>query len=209
MKTLLHVGCGGLDKASCYGFNNDNWNEIRFDIDKNVNPDIVGTLVDMKLVKTASVDAIYSAHNIEHLYPHQVPYALSEFSRVLKDDGMVVISCPDLQQIAESIANDKLIEPLYTTMSGDNIAAIDSMYGWREPIAEGNEYMAHKCGFTYSLLDKVFFEAGFKTRVGGKRPDIWELLLVAFKQEKTDEEIKKRALPFIPKHELGHKLIDL
>ena len=126
MKTLLHVGCGVLDKASCYGFNNDNWNEIRFDIDKNVNPDIVGTLVDMKLVKTASVDAIYSAHNIEHLYPHQVSYALSEFSRVLKDDGMVVVSCPDLQQIAESIANDKLIEPLYTTMSGDNIAAIDS-----------------------------------------------------------------------------------
>lgn len=203
MKTLLHVGCGRLDKSDCYGFNNENWDEIRFDIDKNVNPDILGTLVDMKLVKTASVDAIYSAHNIEHLYPHQVPSALSEFHRVLKDDGMVVISCPDLQLIAKSIAEDKLLEPLYTSVSGDSISAIDSMYGWRVPIAEGNEYMAHKCGFTYSLLDRVFHDAGFKARIGGKKLEVWELILVAFKQEKTDEEIKKLALPFIQKSQFS------
>ena len=48
MKTFLHVGCGHYTKSQAPGFNNDNWNEIRFDIDKNVNPDIEGTLTDMK-----------------------------------------------------------------------------------------------------------------------------------------------------------------
>ena len=64
MKTVLHVGCGPQKKSNINGFNNDNWKEIRFDIDKNVKPDIVGTLIDMKLVKTNSVDAIYSSHLI-------------------------------------------------------------------------------------------------------------------------------------------------
>ena len=40
------------NKSTCLGFTNDNWKEIRLDIDKNVNPDIVGTLTDMKLVDT-------------------------------------------------------------------------------------------------------------------------------------------------------------
>ena len=42
MKTLLHVGCGSQDKSSCLGFNNSYWNEIRFDINMDVNPDIEG-----------------------------------------------------------------------------------------------------------------------------------------------------------------------
>lgn len=198
MKTLLHVGCGSLDKSSCLGFNNSDWNEIRFDINRDVNPDIVGTLTDMKLVKSNSIDAIYSAHNIEHIFFHEVPVALNEFYRVLKDDGMVVLTCPDLKNISGAIANDRLLEPLYYAF-GQPISPIDSIYGWREPIAEGNYYMAHKCGFTYSLLDRLFFEAGFKSRIGGERPDAWDLFIVAFKKNKSDDDLKKIAMPFIPK----------
>ena len=195
MKTFLHVGPQNESKIK--GFNNDNWKEIRFDIDKDVNPDIVGTLTDMKLVETGSVDALYSAHNIEHIYPHQVPVALREFYRVLKEDGMVVITCPDLQSVCEAVVQDGLLEPLYDSPSGP-ISPIDTLYGHRRFIAEGNEYMAHKGGFTYSVLDGAFYEAGFKVRVGGRRPDACDLFLVAFKQKKPDEEIKKMALPFIP-----------
>ena len=198
MKTFLHVGCGNNNKSHLRGFNNDNWKEIRFDIDKNVNPDIVGTLTDMKLVETGSVDALYSAHNIEHIYPHQVPIALREFYRVLKDDGMVVITCPDLQSVCEAVIQDGLLEPLYDSPSGP-ISPIDTLYGHRRFIAEGNEYMAHKGGFTYSVLDKALYEAGFKARCGARRPEHWDLFIVAFKQKKSEEEIKKIALPFLPK----------
>ena len=195
MKTLLHVGCGVLNKSDLKGFNNDNWKEIRFDIDKDVSPDIVGTMTDMKSVETASFDALYSAHNIEHIYPYQVPIALREFYRVLKEDGIVVIKCPDLQRVCEAVVQDKLLEPLYDSPGGP-ISPIDILFGNRKAIAEGNEYMAKKGGFTYSVLNGALYEAGFKVRYGGRSQKGWELTIVAFKQEKYDEEIKKIASPF-------------
>jgi len=199
MKTFLHVGCGPKDETQIKGFNNDNWKEIRFDIDKNVKPDLEGTLTDMSLVETGSVDAVYSAHNIDHIYPHEVRIALKEFYRVLKDDGIVVITCPDLQSICEAVVNDKLLEPLYESEEGHPISPIDILYGWRMSIAQGNEYMAHKGGFTYTALNASFFEAGFKARYGGRMPNNGgELFLVAFKQKKSEEEIKKIANPFFP-----------
>jgi len=154
-------------------------------------------MIDMKLVETGSVDAVYSAHNIEHIYPHEVPIALKEFHRVLKEDGMVVITCPDLQSVCEAILQDGLLEPIYESPGGP-IAPIDTLFGWRGRIAEGKEYMAHKGGFTYPVLNGALYEAGFKIRIGGRRPTDYELWVVAFKQEKPDEEIKKIALPFIP-----------
>jgi SAM-dependent methyltransferase len=197
MKTFLHVGCGHKNKSRCRGFNNDNWKEIRFDIDKSVNPDIVGTLIDMKLVQTGSVDAVYSSYNIDHIYPHEVPIALREFYRVLKEDGIVVITCPDIQSVCEIIAQDKLLEPLYESPIGP-ITPIDVLYGSRKQVAGGNEYMAKKGGFTYSALNGSLYEAGFKVRVGGRRPETWDLWIVAFKQKKPEEEIRKIAMPFIP-----------
>ena len=196
MKTFLHVGCGFLNKSDLKGFNNDNWKEIRFDIDKRVNPDIVGSLTDMKSLETASVDAIYSAYNIDHIYPHQVPIALNEFHRVLKEDGTVVIKCPDLQSVCEAVAQDKLLEPLYDSPAGP-ISPIDIMFGNRKVIAEGNDYMDKKGGFTYSVLDSAFWEAGFKARYGGRTQGGWELALVAFKQKKSGEEIKKIASQYL------------
>lgn len=197
MKKLLHVGCGPQDKSQLKGFNNDNWSEIRLDIDNDVNPDIVGTLTDLSSVKTASIDAVYSAFNIDHIYPHEVPIALSEFYRVLNDDGIVVITCPDMQGVCKAIAQDNLLGVLYSSSSGP-ISPIDVLFGNRREVSGGNEFMAKKGGFTYSELDRVFFEAGFKTRVGGRREEMYELFLVAFKQEKSNEQIQKIAIPFIP-----------
>ena len=56
--------------------------------------------------------------------------------------------------------------------------------------------MAKKCGFTYSVLDGAFHQAGFMARFGGRVKNGRELSLVAFKQKKSEEEIKKIANPF-------------
>ena len=196
MKTFLHVGCGPQYKSQIKGFDNENWKEIRFDIDEKVNPDIVGTLLDMSAVETGSVDAIYSSHNIEHVFPHEVPIVLREFHRVLKDDGMVVLRCPDLQSVCEAVVDDKLLQPLYESPAGP-ISPIDILYGHRPAIARGNEYMAHKGGFTYSVLNDAFIEAGFKMNYGGRNPDRFELFIISFKQEKLQEEINTIAKPFL------------
>ena len=198
MKTFLNVGCGPKSESKIRGFDNDDWKEIRLDIDEGVNPDIVGTLTDMKLVETASVDAVHSAYNIDHIYPHEVPIALAEFYRVLKEDGIVYIRCPDIQLISEAVINDQLLEALYESPAGP-ISPIDIIYGNRQEIVEGNEYMAKKCGFTYSVLNKAFSDAGFKARYGGRIAfNGAELALVAFKQKKPEDEIKKIANPFFP-----------
>jgi predicted SAM-dependent methyltransferase len=108
MRTLLHVGCSSQDKTGLKGFDSDDWSEIRFDIDPSVYPDIEGTLTDMDAVATESVDAIYSAHNIEHVFPHEVHTVLLEFHRVLKPDGIVVLTCPDLVSVCTIRQRDRL-----------------------------------------------------------------------------------------------------
>ena len=198
MKTLLNVGCGWSNISQLKGFNNDNWKEIRLDIDSAVKPDVVGSSTDMSLIETASVDAVYSSYNLDHIYAHEVPIALKEFYRVLNKDGIAVVKCPDIQTVCELIAQDKLLELLYESPLGP-IYPIDVIYGHRWYLKNGNEYMAKKVGFTYSALDASFAEAGFKARYGGRMPfNGGELILVAFKQNKSEEEMKKIANPFLP-----------
>jgi len=197
MKTLLNVGCGYSNISQLKGFNSVTWKEIRLDIDNNVKPDIVGTLTDMKLVETGSVDAIYSSYNLDHIYAHEVPIALKEFYRVLNEDGIALVKCPDIQSVCELIAQDKLLEPLYESEMGP-IYPIDVIYGNRQEIQHGNEYMAKKVGFTYSVLNKTFAEAGFKARYGGRMPaNGGELAIVAFKQKIPEEQIKQIADPLL------------
>ena len=199
MKIFLNVGCGPITELKIKGFDNDEWNEIRFDIDEEVNPDIVGSLTDMKLVETASVDAVYSSYNLDHIYAHEVPIALGEFFRVLKDDGIAFIRCPDIQSVCEAIVQDKLLDTFYETEDGQKISPLDILLGNRRELAEGNVYMAKKCGFTYSVLNNTLSEAGFKARYGGRMAfNGAELAIVAFKQKKSEEEIKKIANPFFP-----------
>jgi predicted SAM-dependent methyltransferase len=88
----------------------------------------------MSAVASGSVDAIFSSHNIEHVYPHEVPQALGEFLRVLSDDGFAVITCPDLQSVCALVAEDKLLEPAYTAPAGP-ITPLDILYGHRPPMA--------------------------------------------------------------------------
>jgi SAM-dependent methyltransferase len=180
-RTLLHVGCGRLRKADTTpGFNTPAWREVRLDIDPSVEPDIIGTMIDMSAVADQSVDAIFSSHNIEHLYPFEVPVALREFRRVLKPDGFMVLTCPDLQSVAEIIAADKLLETIYMSPLGP-ISAIDIVYGHRSAMAEGNLYMAHRCGFTLRALVALLNEMGFVSVAGRRRRaylDLWALAMV-------------------------------
>jgi len=194
MKTFLHVGCGPKRKdRTTKGFNSPHWNELRFDIDQSVQPDLVGTMTDMSSVLSESVDAVFSSHNIEHLYPHEVPVALSEFLRVLKPDGFAVITCPDLQAVCALVAEDKLTEPAYTSPAGP-IAPIDILYGLRSSMAQGNLYMAHRCGFTEKVLSGTLQSSSFKRVASMKRGapyfDLWSL---ATKADLNEEELLSMA----------------
>ncbi|MBL8689956.1 MAG: class I SAM-dependent methyltransferase [Rhodospirillaceae bacterium] len=199
MKTFLHVGCGPKGNGRpTRGFADPGWSELRLDIDEGVTPDIVGTMTDMAEVRDGSVDAIFSSHNIEHLYPHEVPKALSEFVRVLAPDGFVVVTCPDLQSIAALVAEDKLTEEAYLSPAGP-ISPLDMLYGYRPALAGGNLHMAHRTGFTQRVLTQALHEAGF-TRVAMARRaapfyDIWALATVSPLPEGAVRELVMQHFP--------------
>ena len=195
MKSFLHVGCGAKRKdRTSRGFNTPDWTEIRLDIDASVQPDVIGTMTDMSAVASESVDAIYSSHNIEHLYPHEVPLALAEFIRVLKPDGFFVVTCPDMQSVCALIAEDKLTEPAYTSPAGP-IAPLDILYGLRSSMARGNLYMAHRCGFTQKVLTGTLQSSGFKTvaSMARGRAPYFDLFALASKSERPESEMRELA----------------
>lgn len=162
LRTLLHVGCGVADpaKVPTSFFPAEAWRELRLDIDPGVEPDIVASITDMAPVATASVDAVWSAHNLEHLFAHEVPRALAEFRRVLRPQGFVLVTVPDMQRAAELVAQDLLAEPAYISPAGP-IAPLDMLYGHRAAIAAGNAFMAHRTGFTARTLEAALLAAGF------------------------------------------------
>ena len=197
-KTFLHVGCGQLRKDNTTReFSKPDWKELRLDIDASVNPDFVGTMTDMSDVSSSSLDAIYSSHNIEHLYVHEVPLALSEFKRVLKKNGLVVITCPDLQEVARLVAADKLTEPAYISPAGP-IAPVDIIFGFSESIALGNTYMAHRCGFTETVLHATLLENGFSSVATMRRPAAFDLWAIASPDNIPDTRLRRLAERHFP-----------
>lgn len=198
MKTFIHVGCGQKNKFStATGFEQPEWRELRVDIAASCQPDIEADMLDMHMIKTGAVDALFSSHNLEHVYPHEVPIALKEFRRVINAEGFVVIGCPDIASICQHIIDGKLMEPLFDTPSG-KIAPIDMLYGWREAIAKGQHFMAHKCGFTMESLIEQAKAAGFDSVIGKKRGGKMDVWILASVKKRPVNELKALAQHYIP-----------
>ncbi len=200
MKFFLHVGCGPKRKdQTTKAFNSSDWSEVRLDIDPSVQPDVIGTMTDMSAVASGSMDAVYSSHNIEHLYPHEVSLAFAEFLRVLKPDGFFVVTCPDLQSVCALIAENKLTDAAYNSPAGP-IAPLDILYGLRPALAQGNLYMAHRCGFTQKVLSATLQSCGFKsvaTMARGRAP-YFDLFALASKSERSQAQMRELAQLHFP-----------
>lgn len=198
MRQFLHVGCGPARKEhTTPEFSSGHWRELRFDIDPSVDPDYVGSMVDMSTVGDNAVDAIYSSHNIEHLYAHEVMLALAEFIRVLNKNGFLVLTCPDLQEVATLVAEDKLLEAAYQSPAGP-IAPLDMIYGFRKSIESGNMFMAHRCGFTESVLRDTLVAAGFSSVATMRRPNHYDLWAVASVSELSEMDLRCIATAHFP-----------
>jgi ubiquinone/menaquinone biosynthesis C-methylase UbiE len=197
MLKLLHVGCGPQSINSLPKFSKLEWEEIRFDIDPSVNPDIIGTLTDMSNVDDSSVDAVYSSHNIEHVYPHEINTVFSEFLRVLKPTGFLCVTCPDLHSVAQSIIANGLETALYLSPAGP-ITPLDILYGHIDSIKNGNLYMAHKTGFTWESLKSKLHGEGFSMVYGGQYPENFSLKAVAYKAMQSEEFVINNSLKYLP-----------
>lgn len=144
--------------------------ETRLDVCPDCSPDIVASMTDMGEI--GPYDAVLCSHALEHLSPHEVPVALSEFLRVLKPGGGVILFVPDLEGVTPTE------EPLFTSPAGP-ISGIDLMYGYR-PALEKFPFMAHRTGFVNDSLNKALTDSGFR-RVETKRLAPYALMGVGVK----------------------------
>ena len=198
-KTILHVGPGHRSNGAKLpaAFQGSDWKELRLDIDPANEPDIVGSMLDMVAVQDGSVDAIYSAHNIEHVYAHEVPLVLKEFLRVLKPEGFLIVTCPDLQSVCQLVAEDKLGDAAYQSAAGP-ITPLDILYGHGAALAAGHHYMAHKCGFTLTTLTQALQAAGFQAIGGKRRSRALDLWVVATKGKLDEAALRELAIKVLP-----------
>jgi hypothetical protein len=188
-KIILHLGCGADNPGKLPpAFRQATWREIRLDIDPDVVPDFVANITDMHIISDGEVHAIYSSHNIEHLFPHEVPMALAEMVRVLTPNGFAFFQLPDLQEVARHVAAGNLEDPLYLSPMGP-IAPIDILFGHRTSLASGNSFMAHRTGFTGVTIASALIDAGFVTVLVQRDTMAFSLAVLAFRSKPDPDRI--------------------
>jgi SAM-dependent methyltransferase len=164
------------------------WEEVRLDIDPEVQPDIVGSITELDAsFAPQSFDAAWSSHVLEHLYAHEVYPALRQLHRVLKPSGFALVMSPDLEAVAEHILDHGVAAVAYNSPAGP-IRALDMLYGHSRAIEEGHFYMAHRTGFTAERLGNLLMTAGFP--VVHVRRENFEICALAFMPDADDTAIQ-------------------
>lgn len=183
-RVVVNVGCGLPEHSPLPGYF-AGWRELRVDIDPAVQPDVVAELTDLAPIADGTAHAVWASHCLEHLYLHEVPTALAEFRRVLRDDGFLCVIVPDLQVVAAQVAADRLHEPLYTSPAGP-VTPHDMLYGYGPALAAGHHTMAHRSGFTPGLIGQCFQGARFAEILIRRRPGHFELATLALAAPAAD-----------------------
>jgi len=165
------------------------WEEVRFDIDPEVKPDVEGSILDLGAAfEPQSFDAVWSSHVLEHLYAHEVFPTLRQFHRVLKADGFALIMTPDLETVAHFIVEHGIAAIAYNSPAGP-IRPLDMLYGHSRAIEDGHHYMAHRTGFTAERLGNLLLMAGFATV--SVRTENFEVCALALMPEANSEATQK------------------
>lgn len=186
-RRVLNVG--GADKAIPIPAHYDGWEHVLLDIQPARGVDLVHDARRLTELPAATFDAVYCSHNLEHYYAHEVPLVLAGFHHVLKAEGFVEIRVPDIPAVMRhAMAHDmELDEMLYESAAGP-ISVHDVIYGYgREIEASGEDYYAHKRGFTRKSLLAALQQAGFSA-VWLTEPQNFEIGALAFKQQPSAEQ---------------------
>lgn len=174
MPKVLNVGGNSKDidiPDIFYG-----WEHHILDIDPSVNPDILADA--RKLWESdiqAEYDAVYCSHNLEHYYEHEVDLVLYGFYRVLKENGFIYVVVPNLSYIFQKVVeNDLDIDDELYHNGVMSVRVKDVIFGLSEHIrVTGNDYFAHKTGFTIKSLSNVLAKNGFTGECHASECDLY------------------------------------
>jgi hypothetical protein len=183
------LNVGGHDKKIPIPSRYDGWEHLLLDIDERPGVDIVADARNLKSLEPGTFDAIYTSHCLEHFYYHDVPLVVQGFHHVLRATGFVEVHVPDLLGVMKTVVTKNLdVEsPLYQSRAGP-ISVLDVIYGYRTEIERsGNDFYAHKTGYSVANLRRIFGENGFPVTVSERKN--LGIYMIAFKQE-PDESVR-------------------
>lgn len=193
----LNVGSGPAGSGLRPPGIDASWREWRLDADPAVQPDHVGPAHDLAMLQDGCMDAVFSSHCIEHLYLDQAVPALREWRRVLREDGFLLLVCPDLQAAAEMIAQDRLFDVAYA-----GIRPYDLVFSHQGLVAQGraqgHTHMEHKSGYTLSVLLHLLAEAGFASQAGLRLRPTFELWAMAWRSERSQPSMREALARHMP-----------
>lgn len=160
-RKVLNVGGGS--KAIPIPAQYNDWKHLLLDIDAKAKPDVVCDARNLTDLPGAEFDSVYCSHNLEHYYRHDVPKVLTGFFHILKKDGFAYIKVPDMGSLMQFVSQNGVdITDIYYQSSAGPITVLDVIYGYGKEIeSSGNDYYAHKTGFTQKSLKAALLDAGF------------------------------------------------
>ena len=169
LKRLLNVG--GNSKGIELPPQFDGWEHLLLDIDPRGNPDLLCDARNLLTTPEDQYDAVYCSHNLEHYLAHDAVKVVLGFHHIIKPGGFALIRVPDMGEVMRRVVENGLDieDELYVSPDGFSISVKDVMYGWGKEIEEsGQDYYAHKTGFTEKSLLELLYRCGFSHVFSGK-----------------------------------------
>jgi SAM-dependent methyltransferase len=196
MRKVLNVG--GNNKTIPLPPQYAGWEHLLLDIDPLREPDVVCDARDLCNLPASTFDSVYCSHNLEHYYRHDVPKVLAGFAHVLKDDGFVMIRVPDMEELMRTVVEKNLDidDFLYESPAGP-ITVRDVIYGLGTEIEEsGQDFFAHKTGFTRKSLLSILATCGFP--IAFSAVGQLQISAVAFTQKPSQYAVELFGFPVSP-----------
>jgi SAM-dependent methyltransferase len=193
-RRVLNVGGGS--KAIAIPPHYDGWEHVLLDIDRRSSAEIVCDARRLQSLSASQFDAVYCSHNLEHYYPHDTRQVLQGFLHVLKADGFAEIRVPDILAVLRRVVQSgmDIDDVLYQSALGP-IAVHDVVYGFGKEIEQsGEDFYAHKRGFSPKTLQSVLEHAGFAHTFVFAAPDAFEVRALSFKSAPTPEQARQFGL---------------
>jgi hypothetical protein len=193
----LNVGGGSKDCPISAHY--AGWRHDLLDIDPKANPDILLDGRALVSLPAAQYDAVYCSHNLEHYHRHDAATVVRGFSHVLREDGFAEVYVPDIQAVMEHVGRTGLDidDVLYQATAGP-ILVRDVLYGYHVEIeTTGNDFFAHKTGFSRKALAHLFAGQGFPFQMM-RATSAFEICGFFFKRCPTAETCRLLGLPELP-----------
>jgi predicted SAM-dependent methyltransferase len=138
----LNIGCGGRRIAGYTGV----------DAVQRPAADIIAR-ADKIPLPSDSVDEIMAIHLFEHFYRWECETVISEWKRLLKVGGTLVLELPNLQKCCENILSGRF--------DGGKHPDQLSYWGLYGDPRQEDQFMAHRWGWTPDTLRSFLTEHGF------------------------------------------------